>query len=253
MRRFGLLSAAMVLVGVTVASVAHASTVTITGTVSYNGAYSGDTLYVAALDTTQGQDVVFLDLKAYPVGSPPLSQPYSISFDNASAPPEVIVAALLDVDGGGVDSVSGGDILGWYDGHQEPLGVSSSTSHTGVNFALPQAEIEGTLTLAPGQSWANIVVATDCAGGTFTRPSLQLTSSGAYFIRGIYAGSWCVFAFGFIPPFTFAQVCYGDPTCANPSFVALTAAQKKTGIDLDFTANVPVRNKSTWGSLKAKY
>ena len=202
MRRLGLLSVVTPLIWLVMGlwaapHEAGAATVTVSGTVTYQGSYSGDTLYVAVLDTTQGQDVVFLALKAYSAGSPPLSQPYSLSYDNASAPPEVIVAALLDVDGGGVDTVSGGDIVGWYPGAPTPTGVSSSTSHAGLNFALPRAEVSGTLTLAPGQSWANVVVATDCSGGTFTRPSVQFTSSGAYFMRGIYAGTWCVFAYGF--------------------------------------------------------
>jgi hypothetical protein len=231
---------------------ANASIVTFTGSISYNGAYSGDTLYVAVIDTTQAQDVVFLDLKAYAVGSPPLNQPYSLSFDNATAPAEVIVAALLDVDGGGVDTVGQGDILGWYASAAVPTGVSSATSQSGLDFSLPEAEIEGTVTLAPGQAYAYIIVAQDCGGGGFSRPSVEVTVSGSYAIRGLYAGTWCVFAYGFIPPFTFAGVCYGDPTCANPTPVTLTSTEVKTGVDLDFTAYVPTPNM-TWGKLKAKY
>jgi hypothetical protein len=101
--------------------------------VEITGVYqSGDTLYVAVLDTTQADSVQFQDLKAYAVGSPPIGQSYSLSFDNATAPSEVIVAALLDVDGGGVDTLSTNDILGWYASTGTPTGVSSATSHTGM-------------------------------------------------------------------------------------------------------------------------
>jgi hypothetical protein len=233
---------------------ADASTVTFTGTVSYAGPYSGDTLYVAALDTTQADSVALLGLQAYPVGSPPFDQAYSLSFDNATAPAEVIIAALLDVDGGGTDSVGVDDILGWYDGSQIPTGVSSGTSQSGLDFALPRAEVEGTVTLAPGQTDASITILVSCTDqGSFGRPSVEVNASGPYHVRGLYAGTYCGIGFGFIPaPPFFVATCYGDPTCANPTPITLGATEIKQGIDFDFTGNVRV-DKTTWGRLKSKY
>jgi hypothetical protein len=233
----------------------QAATVTFSGTVSYQGAYSGDTLYVAVLDTTQGQDVSFVSVHAYPVGSPPLSQPYSLDFDNSTTPATLLVAALLDVDGGGVDTVSGADVVGWYAGTATPTGVSSSSSHSGLDFALPRAEIQGTLTMAAGQSNAYLNVTVDplCGFEGFNRPQLELNASGAYTMVGIYPGTYCATAYGFfsVPPF-FAQVCYGDPTCASPTLITLTATEVKTGVDFDFTSTVPVK-ESTWGRIKSRY
>jgi hypothetical protein len=254
MRRLGLLRMVLLLtlLASAAAPLAHASTVTITGSVSYSGPYQGDTLYVAVLDTNQTGHDQFLDLKAYSVGAPPLNQAYSLSFDNTSAPSEVIVAALLDVDGGGADSVSANDILGWYASTATPTALASSTSHSNIDFSLPEGEIQGMLTFAPGQTYAYIVVSQSCSGGVFSRPAAEFTHTGPYAMRGVYPGLWCVFAFGFIPPFTFTAICYGDPTCENPTLLSITGSETLTNIDLDFSGNVPAGN-TTWGRLKSKY
>jgi hypothetical protein len=252
MRNFVFVSTMILLAGF-IRPIAEADVVTLSGTITYQGAYSGDTLWVAVIDTAQGEDVTFLAIQPFQVGSFPLNQPYSIDFDNASASAEVVVAALLDVDGGGVDNPSGADIVGWYAGAADPVLVSSALSQSGLDFALPRAEIQGTVTLAPGQdsAWIDITQDPQCVHAGFTRPPLEMKASGSYIMAGIYPGAWCVFAEGNIPPL-YARVCYGDPTCVNPVLVTLTAAQVKTGVDFDFTGSAPVE-ESTWGRLKSRY
>ena len=239
-------------------AVSHANAgdalVTLSGTVSYTGPYSGDTLYVAVIDTSADKDVSFLAVRAYPIGSPPLNQSYSVDFPSSSAPPYVIVAALLDVDGGGVDSVSGGDIVGWYAGSADPVGVASTTSQTGLDFALPRAEVQGTITLVSGQTEAWIEATQDpaCRAIGFRRPPVNVTGTGPYSITGLYAGTWCIYAEANIPNTSFAHICYGDPNCVNPSTITLNEAQVRVGVDLDFTGHTPA-SSSSWGRLKSRY
>jgi len=255
MRHLGYLWMVMLLtiVAVTIALPAQAEVVTFTGTIHYDGPYTG-TLNVAAIDTTQADSAQFLGLQSYSPGSPPFDQPYSISFDNATAPTDVIIAALLDVDGGGVDTVGQGDIIGWYNSQPMPTKVSTASSHNGLHFDLPQAEIHGTVTFAPNQTTATVIAATSCTEeGAWGRPGIELTETGTYSIKGLYAGTWCGFAIGFLstPPF-FAVQCFGDPTCVNPTPITLETTEIRTGIDFDFSGNVPVEH-ATWGRLKAKY
>ena len=228
--------------------------VTLSGTISYTGSHSGDTLYVAVIDTSASKDVSFLALRAYAIGLPPLNQPYSIDFPGSGAPPFVILAALLDVDGGGVDSVSGSDIVGWYAGSADPVGVSSSLSQSGLDFVLPRAEVHGTITLVAGQTEAWIEATQDpaCRAIGFRRPPVKVTGSGPYSITGLYAGTWCVYAEANIPNTSFAHICYGDPNCVNPSTITLNEAQIRVGVDLDFTGHTPAFPLS-WGRLKARY
>ena len=227
-----------------------AADVTFTGTVSYSGPYSGDTLFVAVLDTTGSDDAQVLDLVAYEVVSKPISQGYSLTFDNAGVSPTVVVASFLDVDGGGVSDISGADVFGWFPGAAEPVGVSSASSQTGLDFALPEAEIHGTLTFASGQTEAELELssASDCLGGGFRPPTRKFTD-GAYSIVGIYAGSYCLQAFGFGTGAI--AICYGDPNCVSPTTISLGPTQVVNGIDLDFNL-VPVEG-TTWGRLKARY
>ena len=253
MRQFGVLSMLLMLVVAGIAARAQAEIVTFTGTIHYEGPYSG-TLYVAAIDTTEADTAQFLGLQSYSPGSPPFDQAYSISFENATAPTEVIVAALLDVDGGGVDTVGQGDIIGWYDSQPVPTKVSTASSHNGLHFDLPQAEIHGTVTFAPGQTTAQVVMANSCSGeGTWGRAGIQLTESGTYSIKGFYPGTFCGFAFGALstPPF-FTAICFGDPTCVNPTPITLTQTEILTGIDFDFSGNVRAKH-TTWGGLKTRY
>jgi len=254
MRHLGLLGTfLLVTVAIGVATPALAEVVTMSGTIHYDGPYSG-TLYVAAIDTTQADSAQFLGLQSYSPGSPPFDQPYSVSFDNATAPTDVIIAALLDVDGGGVDTVGQGDIIGWYNSEPIPTKVSTSSSHNGLHFDLPQAEVHGTVTFAPSQTGAIVVLATSCSDeGAWGRPGIQLSESGTYSLKGIYAGTWCGLAIGTlsVPPF-FNALCFGDPTCVNPTPITLTTTEVRTGIDFDFSGNVRVGN-TTWGHLKSKY
>jgi hypothetical protein len=231
---------------------ATATPATFSGTVSYNGTYSGDTLFVAVLDTTGTEDVTILDLKAYPAGPPPIAQPYSLTFDNAGLTAPILVASFLDVDGGGVDSIGGLDVFGWYGEESGPAGVAPDSSQSGLNFALPRAEIHGTVTFATHQFDARVDASVDpsCAMEGF-RPQVDVASSGTYSMIGLYAGTYCVNASGSTPGGQI-EVCYGDPTCASPGPVTLGATEVRTGVDLDFSLLTPV-DPVNWGRLKTLY
>lgn len=224
-----------------------ATPVTFSGTIVYSGTYSGDSLFVAVFDTT-GSVVRGLDVVA--AGSPPFARPYSVLFDNASASGSLIVVALLDVDGTGFDpdsadaSVSDADILGWYPGTAAPNFVDPSTSRTGLDFGLPTGEIHGTVTLDAGQAWAEVEAYTTV--DLWSLRSVELTSSGPYALRGVYAGSYWVIAWA-----PFGEICYGDVTCAAPSTLMLTPGQVLGGIDLDFTGLAVV--PQSWGRIKSLY
>jgi len=246
------LALALTLVGVLHSPVpAGADIVTFSGTVSYQGTHSGDTLYVAVIDTVGPDDVTVLDLQAYEVGSPPFSQPYTLQFDNAAASPFLFVASFLDTDGGGVADVGGLDVFGWYDGNQSPAQVSSASSRSGLDFELPRAEIHGTITFAAGQAEARPDASPDpsCLLEGF-RPRPVVNSSGTYAIVGLYPGSYCVNADG-SGDSGYLKVCYGDPSCASPTAVTLTGTEVRNGVDLDFSV-VPVL-PSTWGRVKSRY
>lgn len=245
---FGGLLAGCLVAGLAVA--AAALPVTFSGTVSYSGSYSGDSLYVAVLDTTGVEDVTLLDLQVFAVGAPPFSQPYVLNFDNDGLTNDLIVASFLDVDGGGVDSVSGNDVLGWYNGTIDPAPISPASSQVGLDFDLPLAEVHGTVTFAPGQAEANIWATSDvtCEGDTF-RPQVEVSSSGAYSIVGLYPGTYCVMGEGFGPTF-FGFACFGG--CSSPTPVTLTQTEVRNNVDLDFTDTVPVEAVS-WGQVKSKY
>lgn len=228
------------------------ATVTFSGTVSQPGSAAGDSLYVVVLDTMGTEDVTLVAIAPYPVGTPPFDQAFTLDFENTGVGSTLFVVALLDVDGDGTNSVSGEDIFGWFDGDQSPTAVSSTASHTGLDFALPQGEIQGTLTLAPGQTEARVYVtpSVDCADEGF-RPNFDLVASGPYSLKGVYAGTYCVRARG-DGSNGYAVLCYGDPTCVAPTFVSLTTGEVLTGINFDFNDLVPVTPASL-GSLKARY
>jgi len=229
---------------------APAAPVTLSGTVSYQGTHSGDTLYVAVLDTTGVEDVTVLDIHSYAVGAPPFDQAYSLSFDNAGVASTVFIASILDVGGGGLD-VTGDDVFGWYAGAQTPTGIPSSSSASGLDFALPRAEIHGTVTFVAGQTGARIDVSPDalCLTEGF-RPRTDLSSPGSYAVVGIYPGTYCVKAEGETDSGTLYE-CYGDPDCQAPVTVTLGAMEVRTGIDFDFSL-VPVETV-TWGGIKSRY
>ena len=174
---------------------ARAANVTFSGTVSYSGTHAGNTLYVAVLDTSLAEeDVAILVIETYTPGTPPFSQPYSLTFDNTGVGSHVFVVALLDVDDSGLEEVSGIDIFGWYNGTTDPFAVSSAASLSGLNFALPRAELRGTLTFAPDQIDARISLVPTvlaCSQDAF-RPDYDITSAGPYASNGIYPGTYCV-------------------------------------------------------------
>lgn len=243
----------LVVAGLFGAMSAAANTITFTGTVGYAGDYSGDSLYVAVLDTTGAQDVNVLAIQAYAVSAPPFSQPYSLSFDNTTAGPLVTIVALLDVDGGGTSSVSGADIFGWLGQSETPAFISSATSDTFLDFLLPLAEIHGTLTFAPGQTDARVNITTPLTGclADGFRPSNPFLSEGAYAIIGVYEGSYCINGQGTTPGGNITT-CYGDPSCSSSHYLNVGVADVVTGVDLDFSAAVPVVH-TTWGLIKSRY
>lgn len=232
---------------------ATADTVTFTGTVSYAGSYSGDSLYVAVLDTAGVEDVTILAIHAYAVGSPPFSQPYSLDFESATASPLVTVAALLDVDGGGTASVSGADIFGWLGADMTPAYISSASSQNLLDVLLPVSEIHGNLTFAPGQTAARVNITTPITGclNEGFRPSDPFTTEGAYAIVGVYEGVYCINGQGTTPGGNIVT-CYNDPSCTHETYVEVRVGDILTGIDLDFSATVPVE-RTTWGLLKSRY
>lgn len=248
-RAFLILAAA----GMLWASGAAAGIVTFSGTVSYTGTYSGDSLYVGVLDTTNaGGDVTLLALQVFDPGPPPFDQAFSLDFDNTGVGSQVMVASLLDVDGDGTNSVSGADVFGWYNGGAAPVFISSTTSHTGLDFALPRAEIHGTLTFTTGQTQARVQLSPDghCIEGSF-RPSDPFTGAGPYAIIGVYPGTYCINAEGGGTG-GYWTICYGDPTCKSPITVTIGPTDVKTGIDFDFSSVAPVEHTS-WGLLKSRY
>ena len=233
---------------------ADAEVVSFSGTVTYSGSFAADTLYVAVLDTnTAGGEPNFLAAGAYPVGSPPFSQPFSLSFDNTLTNGSLVVAGALDVDGGGLQSISGGDIVGWYASTPDPTLVSPATSQTGIDFDMPLAQIHGSVTFGSEQTYAaiNAVPGSSCEGGSFS-PQLEMSSAGAYVLPGLYAGTYCIRAHGQNASIGWFSVCHGDPLCANPTFVTLTTSQVVTGVDLDFSLAQP-NETASWGTVKSTY
>ncbi len=233
---------------------ADAEVVSFSGTVTYTGSYAADTLYVAVMDTnTAGGEPNFLVAGAFPVSPPPFSQPFNLSFDNALLGGDLIVAAALDVDGGGLESISGGDVVGWYASTPDPTLISATTSQTGLDFSLPLAEIQGTVTFGPGQTDASVraMPNSDCTGGSFS-PQLEMSSEGAYILPGLYAGTYCIRGEGQNQSVGWISVCHGDPLCATPTLVTLTASQVVTGVDLDFSLVQP-NETASWGTVKSTY
>jgi hypothetical protein len=235
------------------ASVAGADAVTFSGTVTYEGSYLGDTLFVAVLDTTGTEDVTLLSLEGYAVGSPPLSQPYSLEFDNTGVGAFVFVASFLDVDGGGIDDIGGTEVFGWYAGSAIPAAVSSAASQSGLDFPLARAEIHGTVTFAPDQIEAWVALSDDpLCGSEWFRPRVYVSGSGPYSIIGVYPGTYCAYAEGYGVTWPHVRMCFGDVLCVNPTLITLSETQVETGVDFDFTGIIPVRPMS-WGQVKSRY
>lgn len=224
-----------------------ATPVTFSGTASYNGTYAADTLYAAVLDTA---GPTILALERIPAGSPPVSMPFALDFDNALAPHPVIVAAVLDVDGSGFDVsnldnvITDADVLGWYPGTAEPGMISPSTSHAGLDFVLPTGEIQGTVTFRTGQTYAEVEAYT--IANFWSPRNVALGAPGPYSLRGIYAGNYYVVGWG-----DFGEVCWGDPHCVTPGVLALGTGEIRTGIDLDF--GLTAVEAETWGRIKSLY
>jgi len=230
----------------------HGATITCSGTVNYTGSAQGDSLYVAVLDTTGVEDVTILDVQVYEIAASPFSQFYSLSFDNTGVAPQVLIAAFLDTDGGGLADIGGLDVFGWYDGGKTPQGISSATSQTGLDFALPTGEIHGTVTFGSGQTEARIDVSqdTNCIDEGF-RPGTFVFSSGSFSVIGVYAGSYCITAEGQLNSGP-VRVCNGDPNCSSPTIVNVGAGEVVNGIDLDFSA-ITSAGETSWGSLKSRF
>jgi len=254
-RPFDFAAMAMILALVTIGlggspSGSAADVITYSGTVSYQGSHTGDTLYVAILDTTGVEDVTLLAVGAFAVGAPPFDQSFSLDFDNTGVGAFLLLASFLDVNGTGIGDVDGADVFGYYDGNAIPASIPSGSSQTGLDFALPLAEIHGTVTLAPGQGEVRIDATTNpaCQMEGF-RPQSRASSTGPYEIIGLYPGTYCVYS---EESSGSTRTCYGDPTCASPVLVTLTETEVRMGVDLDYTSVVPV-SPTTWGRVKSRY
>lgn len=233
---------------------AGAEIVTFSGTVTYTGSHMADTLFVVVVDTTgSGEYPEFLAIGAFAVGAPPYSQPFNLSFDNALATGPLIMAAALDIDGGGVQNIGAGDLVGWYENTQDPVLLPSTASQANLDFYLPLAEIHGTVTFVPDQLGAYIspVPGLDCEGDHF-QPTPDLDAPGPYIILGLYPGTYCVHGKGFTSALDFLEVCYGDPDCASPTLLTVTGAEIFTDVDLDFTT-VAADEPISWGAVKSAY
>lgn len=235
------------------ASGAAAETITFSGSVAYTSRLDpAHTLYVAVLDTSGAGGATVLARKAYQVVTVPIALRYSLDFDNTGVSPMVAVVGLADVDGGGPGTVSSADVFGWYSSGTSPTFVSSTVSREDLDFVLPWSEIRGTLKFAIGQTEARVQLSPDpwCLVEGF-RPTATFTGEGEYRIAGVYEGTYCVRAEG-AGIESHASICYGDPTCADPTPVTVGPATINPGIDLDFTSAVPVLH-ITWGLLKSRY
>lgn len=233
---------------------AGATPVNFSGSVSNDGLYGADSLYVVILEV--GVDVaILIDFVAVASGTPPNAVDFSIGFDNTGAPDSVLVGAILDVDGSGFDadsldnSLTGTDVLGWYDGHLDPVFVSTSASQTGLDFALPTAEVRGTVIFAQGQTWADLEACS--IPNSWCPYTLKMQAAGSYSFPGLYAGGWKVRGYG-----PSSEICYGDPTCANPTEITVADGEIRTGIDIDFSAVGAPSGSVTgqsWGRTKSGY
>ena len=226
---------------------AHAAPVTLSGTITYTGPYSGALLHVAAIDTA---GPTAYGSVAVAVGSPPFAAPFVLPLDNSGIPRPFVLAAVLDVDGSGFhpdsleNAITYDDVLGWYAGGEAPTFVDAATSHSGLDFELPTAEIRGTITFYSGQPWAEIEPYT--VVDLWSPRSVTVFAAGPYAIRGLYAGNHIVV--GWAPP---GEICYGDATCITPTIVTLANGEIRTGVDLDFSPFAV--EPDTWGRIKAQY
>jgi hypothetical protein len=148
------------------------------------------------------------------------------------------------------NSVTNADVLGWYDGHLNPVFVDTNVSQSALDFALPTAEIRGNVTFAQGQTWADIEA---CSVPESWCPyTFQMQSAGSYAFPGLYEGGWTVRGYG-----PSAEICYGDPMCENPTEVFLAPGEIREDIDLDFSAVVAAQSGAvgvqSWGRTKARY
>jgi len=245
--RLDLPKAATCLLAVLTASSAIAAPVSFSGTVTYAGSYTADSLYVAVVDTAGPATIAF---QVLPAGTPPLSIPFSIHFDNAGRTGPVLLAAVLDVDHTGFDpdsldgAITKADVLGWYAGNPDPAFLDASVSRTGLNFPLPTAEIHGDLVFAIGQTWADVEAFS--IPNDWSPPTQKVSAPGPYAIIGLYAGNWGVYGAG-----PYGSLCYGDPACVQPTVLTLADGEVRAGIDLVFTetAAVPI----SWGRIKELY
>ncbi len=236
------------------ASAAPATPVVFTGTVSYSGSHAADSIYVVVIDESTD---VLLAIDRIAAGTPPYGRAFSLSFDNAGVGPDVGLLALIDRDGSGFDWAVGtnnpaadpltpGDVLGWYAGQQDLVVLSPASSQTGLDFAMPTGEIHGTVTLVSGQTNPFILVTTQVGGDVAGEAEVAVLASGPYQVVGVYPGTWLVQGIS-----DQGDICFGDPTCATPTFITLGLGEVRTGIDIDFSP-LPVEAES-WGSVKSLY
>ena len=235
------------------AATVRAADVTFSGDVSYSGAEVADSIYVVAF--IEATDVL-LAINRIAVTPPPYSRPFSLTFDNTGLGPEsVALFALIDVDASGFDWDIGapagdvqtnGDVVGWYDGQQDPVFLTPSTSQPNLDFAMPTGEIHGNVILIGGQTNVFILATSQVGGDVPGEAEAMVSATGPYRVVGVYPGDWIVQGIS-----DQGDVCFGDATCASPTIVTLALGEVRTGIDIDFTP-LPVEANS-WGSVKSLY
>jgi hypothetical protein len=208
---------------------------------------------VGVIDTSSYEQYAIL---AFDVGNSPLSQSFTFNLDNSLMPPVVWVAAFLDVDGGGTQNITGVDVLGWYASAPIVAEVSTATSRSGLDFALPTGEIHGTVTFVPGQDGAELWVTphSQCLQGSLSHfgPPVKTTGTGPYAIIGVYAGTYCLFANGSGSIPGRYLVCYGDYSCVDPTPVTIGQGEVRNGVNISFVDTSPAE-RTTWGTLKSRY
>jgi len=225
--------------------------VTFSGTITYEGTHTGDSLYVVVIDSTGSTTFGFVALAAeFPV-------PYSVDFDNSAATDAVLLVAALDTDNSGVDpdsldTIGNHDVVGWFDGHIDPVPVDTDSSWTGLDFGLPTGEIHGNVTFWPGQSWA--AVQPFSIPNSWSPVTFYMESAGSYELFGLYAGDWKVRA-----ECALGEICYDGVACENPPPpIPLEPGEVLTGIDFDLSplavdASSWSVEAASWGRIKGVY
>jgi hypothetical protein len=233
--------------------------VSFSGSVTYQGAYAADTLYVSVVDTTGGGPA-FVETQAIHVTVPFVGLPFHVEFDNADVNSVGLIVAILDRDGS--RGYTNADLFGWYGDKPTPTYVSTATSRVGLDFFIPTAELHGHVSLCERMSGVEIIISPlPGPGGTAgvgSRLAFSTQESGPYVAYGLYEGTWYVHAVASGQALDHWHLCYGDPCdCESPDGLNVVDGQVLSGIDFSWDADcncstTPVRT-FTWGGVKQLY